>query len=196
MIFERMLDIAPRIPVRDLETLRRHHDGRTGEALADALVDSAARATGTFGAVGGLAAVRLALRRHPLTLALPLVAEPLFVGAVEIKLLAELHEVYDVQVTGSGTERARYFAKAWASARGVNPLDPESTRSSLGQAAKSNLGRALAAGLGSRFARGGPFMASAAAGGLVNGQGTREFADVVRAELRDRQGTVVSPLGG
>jgi hypothetical protein len=195
-IFQGLLDIAPRIPVRDLETLQRHHSGSDGEALADALVDGAARTTSTIGVAGGLAAVRFALRRHPVTFALPLVAEPLFVAAVEIKLLAELHEVYDVQVTGSGAERARYFAKAWASARGVNPLDPESARSSLGQSVKGNLGRTLAARMGSRFSRSGPFLAGAAAGGMVNGQATREFAESVRAELRGRRGTVVSPLGG
>ena len=32
------VDIAPRIPVRDAETLRDHYDGLTGEALADQLV--------------------------------------------------------------------------------------------------------------------------------------------------------------
>jgi hypothetical protein len=195
-IFQGLLDIAPRIPVRDLETLRRHHPDRDDEALAEALVDGAARTTSTLGVASGLAAVRFALRRHPVAFAVPLVAEPLFVAAVEIKLLAELHEVYDVQVTGSGAERARYFAKAWASARGVNPLDPESARSSLGQSVKGNLGRMLAARMGPRFARTGPFVAGAAAGGLVNGQATREFAESVRAELRGRRGTVVSPLGG
>jgi len=192
--FDRVLDLAPRIPVRDLETLQRHHDGQVGEELADALVDSAARTTSAFGAAGGVAAVRLALRRNPLTLAVQLLAEPLAVAATEVKLMAELHEVYDVQVTGSGADRARYFAKAWASARGINPLDPASTRTSLGDAMKGNLGRTLAARLGSRFARTGPFMAGAAAGGLVNGRSTRELADAVRAELRDRGGTVVHPL--
>jgi hypothetical protein len=59
---------------------------------------------------------------------------------------------------------------------------------------KGNLGRMLAARLGSRFSRTGPFMAGAAAGGLVNGRSTRELADAVRAELRDRGGTVVHPL--
>ncbi len=194
VVADRAMDIAPRIPIRDLETLQRHHHGRDGEELADALVDAAARTTSAFGAAGGVAAVRLALRRNPLTLAVQLLAEPVVVAATEIKLMAELHEVYDVQVTGTGADRARYFAKAWVTARGVNPLDPESARSSLGDAVKGNLGRTLATRLGSRFARSGPFVAGAAAGGLVNGHSTRELADAVRAELRDRAGSVVSPL--
>src|SRR5438876_91607 len=38
-------DIAPRIPIRDLETLSRHHDGLLGERLADDLVRTASNAT-------------------------------------------------------------------------------------------------------------------------------------------------------
>ena len=193
-VVERVHDIAPRIPIRELEALQRHHDGRQGEDLADALVEAAARTTSTFGAAGGVAAVRLALRRNPMVLAVQMLAEPLAVAATEIKLLAELHEVYDVQVTGSGADRARYFAKAWATARGVNPLDPQGTRSALGEVVKGNLGQTFAARIGSRFVRTGPFMAGAAAGGLVNGRSTRELADAVRAELRGRGGTTVHPL--
>ena len=192
-VVERVHDIAPRIPIRELEALQRHH-GRQGEDLADALVEAAARTTSTFGAAGGVAAVRLALRRNPMVLAVQMLAEPLAVAATEIKLLAELHEVYDVQVTGSGADRARYFATAWATARGVNPLDPQGTRSALGEVVKGNLGQTFAARIGSRFVRTGPFMAGAAAGGLVNGRSTRELADAVRAELRGRGGTTVHPL--
>jgi hypothetical protein len=193
-VVDRVMDIAPRIPIRDLETLQRHHGGLDGEALAEALVDAAARRTSAFGVAGGVAAVRLGLRRNPLVLAVQLVAEPVAVAATEIKLLAELHEVYDVQVTGSGADRARYFAKAWATARGVNPLDPESARSALGDAVKGNLGRTLAARLGSRFARTGPLVAGAAAGGMVNGQATRQLADAARTDLRGRDGSFVEPL--
>jgi hypothetical protein len=59
---------------------------------------------------------------------------------------------------------------------------------------KGNLGQTFAARIGSRFVRTGPFMAGAAAGGLVNGRSTRELADAVRAELRGRGGTTVHPL--
>lgn len=36
-----LVDIAPHLPVRDLDTLRRHHDGKSGEALAETLVRNA-----------------------------------------------------------------------------------------------------------------------------------------------------------
>lgn len=177
-------DLGPRVPVRDLETLRAHHHGLEGEALADALVETAATTAGAFGAAGGAAAARTALRRNPLVLATQMLAEPLAVAAVEIKLLAELHEVYDVQVPGSGTARARHFAAAWASARGINPLDPGTAPATLGSGVKGQLGARIATRLGSRFARTGPLLAGAAAGGVVNGKGTRDFAAAARAELR------------
>lgn len=177
-------DLAPRIPVRDLEMLSAHHHGLEGEALADALVEAAATTAGALGAAGGAAAARTALRRNPLVLAAQMLAEPLAVAAVEIKLLAELHEVYDVQVAGSGAARARHFAAAWASARGINPLDPGSATASLGSGVKGQLGGRIATRLGSRFVKTGPLLAGAAAGGLVNGKGTRDFAAAARDELR------------
>ena len=42
-------DIAPHVPIRDLETLRRHHEGLDGEALAERLVRNASRATAGVG---------------------------------------------------------------------------------------------------------------------------------------------------
>jgi hypothetical protein len=177
-------DVAPRIPVRDLETLRLHHHGLEGEELADALVETAATAASALGAAGGVAAARTALRRKPVALAAQMLAEPLAVAAIEIKLLAELHEVYDVQVHGTGTVRARHFAAAWATARGINPLDPRGAGASLGSGLKGQLGGRIATRLGSRFTRTGPLLAGAAAGGLVNGKGTRDFAAAVCDELR------------
>src|SRR4051812_21331033 len=43
-LVQRVIDIAPRIPVRELDVLQRHHGGLDGEALADSLVDTASRA--------------------------------------------------------------------------------------------------------------------------------------------------------
>src|SRR5690349_15438972 len=52
-VVEAVTDIAPHIPLRDLETLRRHHDGLTGDELAERLVRNAARVTAGIGAAGG-----------------------------------------------------------------------------------------------------------------------------------------------
>ena len=44
-IADTVVDVAPHIPVRDLDTLRRHFPGLDGDALAERLVRNAARAT-------------------------------------------------------------------------------------------------------------------------------------------------------
>src|SRR5438045_8952948 len=38
-------DIAPRLPIRDGETLRRHHPGLTDDAIVERLIRNAARTT-------------------------------------------------------------------------------------------------------------------------------------------------------
>src|SRR5258708_613696 len=85
-------DVAPRIPVRDLETLSRHHDGMLGERLADDLVRVAANATTAVGAAGGALAV-VEFAAPPLLLTPPpqLVAATLVVSALEGKPIADLH---------------------------------------------------------------------------------------------------------
>lgn len=182
---QRAVALAPRIPIRDLATLQEQHDGLTGEQLADALVDSAARHSAAVGAGTGVAAVRLTSRKNPLTLPVQLILEPLAIAAVEIKLLAELHEVYDVPVLGTGAERARVFAQTWAGMRGLDIWTPGSAPAALGGVAKGQLSRTIAARIGGRLTRGGPYVAGATASGMVNGRSTREFGDAVRARLRD-----------
>lgn len=183
-VASRAAHIAVSVPVRDLETLRDQYGGIDGEELADALVEAAARSSVVVGAAGGAATVRMAMRRNPIMLPLQLVAEPLVVAAVEIKLLAELHEVYDVPVVGTGSERARRFASMWASMRGLNPLEPGTATTPLGGGMKGQLSRRIAGRIGARMTRTGPFVAGAAAGAFVNGRGTRDFGEAVRANLR------------
>src|SRR2546430_5668652 len=47
-----LLEAAPHLPIRDLDTLREHHQGASGAALADALIRNASRATGVDQRVG------------------------------------------------------------------------------------------------------------------------------------------------
>lgn len=185
---ELFLSIAPRLPVRDLETLREHHYGLTGERLADDLVRTAANATMTVGAIGGaLAAAEFAA--PPLLLSAPaqLVAETLVVAAIEVKLIAELYEVYGVRVGGNGAQRAATFVTAWARQRGVDPLQPSSVSVALGAAAKISLRNRLMRTLGRHLSTLGPFLTGAVAGGALNRIATRKLAEAVRADLRSRQ---------
>lgn len=178
------LNIAPRLPIRDLATLQEHHYGLTGEQLADDLVRTAVKATTAVGAVGGaLAAAEFAA--PPLLLSAPaqLVAETLVVAAIEVKLLAELHEVYGIQVQGNGGQRAAQFALAWSKQRGVDPLAP-ATVLALGSAAKASLRNRLMRTLGRHLTTLGPFLTGAVAGGALNRLATRRLAEAVRGDLR------------
>ncbi|GHH64743.1 hypothetical protein GCM10017673_07920 [Streptosporangium violaceochromogenes] len=177
--------VAPRIPIRDLATLSEHHHGLTSEALADDLVRTAAKATMTVGAIGGaLAAAEFAA--PPLLLSAPaqLVAETLVVAAIEVKLLAELHEVYGVTVPGNGAQRAMVFVTAWSRQRGVDPMAPGSVTIALGAATKTALRNRLMRTLGRHLTTLGPFLTGAVAGGALNRAATRKLAEIVRADLR------------
>ncbi|MQA98005.1 MAG: hypothetical protein GEV11_26590 [Streptosporangiales bacterium] len=178
-------EIAPRLTIRDLETLRSHNHGLIGEPLADALVTRASRATATVGAAGGaLAAVQFAAPPLLLTAPAQLVAETLVVAAVEVKLIAELHAVYGVTPQGGGLARTSGFLMAWAHRRGVDPLAPGSLTVALGTAARTALRRRLMRTLGRHLTTMGPMLTGAVAGGTLNRAATRRLAAAVRTDLR------------
>ena len=92
------------MPVRDLATLQAHHDGLGGSLLAGALIRNAValdrrgrrRHRGAGGGVGDHAGQL----GHA---ALELAAETLMVVAIEMKLVAELHEAAGMTLpTSSG----------------------------------------------------------------------------------------------
>ena len=181
------MNIAPRIPIRDLRTISEHHHGLTGEQLADDLVRTAQKATMTVGAIGGaLAAAEFAA--PPLLLSAPaqLVAETIVVAAIEVKLLAELHEVYGVRVQGTGTQRAAAFAAAWAKQRGVDPLSPASVSLALGAATKTAVRNRLLRTLGRHLTTLGPFLTGAVAGGALNRMATKKLGQAIREDLRGK----------
>ncbi|MEV4895462.1 hypothetical protein AB0K48_39420 [Nonomuraea sp. NPDC055795] len=182
------LSIAPRIPIRDLQTLSEHHHGLTGEQLADDLVRTAQKATMTVGAIGGaLAAAEFAA--PPLLLSAPaqLVAETIVVAAIEVKLLAELHEVYGVRVEGTGTQRAVAFTAAWARQRGIDPFAPATVTLAIGAATKTALRNRLLKVLGRHLTTLGPFLTGAVAGGALNRAATKRLGEAIRNDLRGKQ---------
>ena len=179
--------IAPRVPVRDVEALRRHHHGLTGDALAESLVSSASNATMAVGAAGGaLAAVEFSAPPLLLTAPAQVVAEALVVAAVEVKMVAELHEVYGAAPYGGKIQRTGAYVMAWARRRGVDPLQPGSLTLALGAAAKATLRNRLLRLLGRHLTTLGPFLTGAVAGGTLNRQATRRLGQLVLKDLRGR----------
>jgi hypothetical protein len=189
-------EVAPHVPIRDLDTLRRHHHGLQGERLADSLVRSAALSTTTVGAAGGaLAAVEFVAPPFLLSAPAQLVAETVVVSAIEIKMIAELHEAYGIQVPGNGTQRAGIFLQAWSKQRGVDPLKPGSIAFSLGFAARQALRRRLLRTLGRHLSTLGPFLTGAVAGGALNRAATKRLAETIRDDLRRVIGATPPPKG-
>jgi len=191
---EVFMDVAPRIPVRDLETLSRHHHGLRGERLADSITRTAANATTAVGAAGGaLAAVEFTAPPLLLTAPAQIAAEALVVAAIEVKLIAELHEVYGIQLPGGVTARSSAFAGSWARERGVNPLEPGSITYALGAAAKQALRKRLLRTVGRSMTTMGPFLTGAVAGGALNRAATKRLADHIRKDLRRMVGSADTP---
>jgi len=100
-------DIAPHVPVRDLDTLHGHFDGLDGDELAERLIRNASRATAGIGAAGGgVASIEWAAAPTLLSTPVLLAVETVAVVAIELKLIGELHEVYHLPITGTPAHRA------------------------------------------------------------------------------------------
>lgn len=179
---------APRLPVRDASTLRAHHPGQSDEQVAAALVRAASLSTAAVGAAAGaLAAVEFAA--PPALLAAPaqLAAETVAVTAVEVKLVAELHELFGQPAPGGLAARASAYLVSWARQRSVDPMAAGGVGAVLGQAAKHELRSRIVRRLGRSMTSLAPFLAGALAGSQVNRRATRTLGDTMVADLRARR---------
>src|SRR6516165_7285751 len=94
--------MAPRLRVRSGAALRAQFPGKNTEDIADALIVGASRASGAVGAAVGAWAALPALPAFPVEL----VTETLALVGIELKLIAELHEVYGMAPPGNAADRA------------------------------------------------------------------------------------------
>jgi hypothetical protein len=188
-----VIEAAPHVPIRDLATLRAHHGGLSGPELAGALIRTASRTTAAMGAVAGAVAGAEELV-PPTWLAIPveLAVETLAVVAVEMKLVAELQEVYGRPILGNAAERGLAVARAWAEGRGVTPAtlgQPGGVGQALGRSTRREVTRLLQRRLARRALRNmsalAPFLAGAVAGAEVNRRATRSLGEAVVRDLVD-----------
>ena len=173
--------MAPRLRVRNGAALRAQFHGKNTEDIADALIVGASRASGAVGAAVGAWAALPALPAFPVEL----VTETLALIGIELKLVAELHEVYGMAPPGHAADRATAYIGAWAHRRGVLAAP-----GGLILVAGSPLGRRLRLRLAARAGRSafslGPLFTGAAAGAMLNSRETRRLGLDVRADLRRR----------
>jgi hypothetical protein len=187
--------LAPHLPVRDLDTLRQHYGGLAGDALAERLIRNAGRVTAGIGAAGGgIAAVEWVAVPALLSAPALLAAETVAVVAVEIKLIGELHEVYGQPVPGTGTERAFALVQAWAHQRGVNPLAPgRGIAAALGTATRKELRDRMVKRFGRNLSTFGPLLTGAAVAGVLNRRSTHRLAEDIRKDLKKQRRALTPP---
>jgi hypothetical protein len=174
-----VLVMAPKVPIRDIATLRSQYPGLQTEELADVLIRGAARASaGVGGAVGAAAAVPFI----PITPA-QLGVETLALVAIELKLIAELHEVYGRQAAGSGPQRMTAYLGSWAERRGVR-VTSAGLALAVGSPLRRKLERRLLAKAGQSTLALAPLLTGAVAGALIDHRETRRLGNLVRADLR------------
>ena len=126
----------------------------------------------------------------PTLLAAPvqIAAETLVIAAIEIKLIAELHEVYEAGIAGSPSHRAAAYLQSWTNRRGIDPFAPGGLRLSVGVAARRAIRRRLVRRAGRNLSTLGPMMSGALAGSVLNHRETRKLGEEVRADLQPRTG--------
>ncbi|MDH2393267.1 hypothetical protein QCN29_31755 [Streptomyces sp. HNM0663] len=183
-VADRIVENAPRIPVRDLTTLRAQFPGLTPEQLADKLIAGAAAGTSTVGAGVGAAAML------PVPPAMPaeLAAEIVGVAAIELKLIAELYEVYGLRPPGTLKERSAAYLTSWTEERGVDVTKPSTYKNvALGGGLKRELRQQIMKRTVRNLPNLIPFLVGAAVGAAMNRRETKKLAERIRKDLRSRQ---------
>jgi hypothetical protein len=181
---ETVAELAPHIPVRDLPTLSAHHGGAHGDELAESLVESAARTTGAIGAAAGVLA-SVEFTAPPLLLGTPvqIAAETLAVIAVELKLIAELHEAYGRAAVGTPATRAAAYLGAWTRRRALDRMGVGGPGGALSGAAGRALRRRVVRRAGENAFSVLPMLTGAVASASLNARQTRKLGHQITKDL-------------
>jgi hypothetical protein len=174
-----VMAMAPRLRVRDQAALQAQFPGESAEEIADALIEGASRASAAAGGAAGVWAALPALPAFPAEVA----AETLVLVGIELKLIAELHEVYGQPAPGNVAERMSAYVAAWAHRRGVFMI-PGGVVLATGSPLARLLRRRLAARAGRSAFSLGPLLTGAAAGAYLNSRETRRLGQDIRRDLR------------
>ena len=181
-----VVDVAPRLPVRDADRLSAQYDGLTGSELARELVRSAGRVSGGIAATtGGIITAQELTVAGLILIPFELAAETALVVATEVKLAAELHHVAGRALPGAPHQRAGAALVAWMSGRAVpaNRVVATVRGDMLGRAGRQELREALHR----RFARNlttlAPMLAGAAAAGYLNRKATLDIGGRLATDL-------------
>jgi hypothetical protein len=106
------------------------------------------------------------------------------VVAIELKLVAELHEVYGRAAVGTPAVRTAAYLGAWTRRRGIDPFAGGAGLTGLvSGAARRELRRRVMRRAGGNVATMLPFMAGAVAGASLNSRETRKLGQRIAKDL-------------
>jgi hypothetical protein len=176
-----VLEMAPKVPIRSLATLQAQHPGLDAEQLADALIVGAARASAGVGAAVGAAAAVPFVPTVPVEIGV----ETMALVAIELKLIAELHEVYGMPASGSGPQRMMAYLVSWTDRSGVR-ITTSGLALAVGSPLRRRLERRLLAKASQSALALAPLFTGAAAGALIDYRETRRLGHLIREDLRKR----------
>lgn len=187
---EWLVDNAPRIPVRDRATLEAHY-AKQGPELADEVIRAASRSSGAVGAsVGVLVGAKELAPPAWVTIPMELISETVAVAVIELKLVAELHGIFERPMPTSPAQRNLALVMAWAERRGVSPstlAHRGGMADALGRRARSEairlVRRRLAGRLGRNLSSLAPLLAGAVAGAEINRRATRSLGLALARDL-------------
>ncbi|MGI8880027.1 MAG: hypothetical protein ACR2KJ_05815 [Jatrophihabitans sp.] len=181
-----VIEVSPSLAVRDRAALRRQYPNQSDSAIAEHLVATAMKASAAIGAAaGGLSAVEFVAPPALLAVPVQLAAETLCVVAIELKMVAELHEIAGVPATGTRRDQAGAYLVAWMRRRVVDPAAAgQGLAAVLGVATKRELRGVLLRRVGRSATSVAPFLAGAVAGAEFNRRATRSMGARLLAELR------------
>ncbi|EFL38653.1 LOW QUALITY PROTEIN: conserved hypothetical protein, partial [Streptomyces griseoflavus Tu4000] len=113
-----------------------------------------------------------------------LAAEITGVAAIELKLIAELHEVYGVRPAGGLSRRSTVYLNSWSEERGVEATRPSTVSAALNTRMKRELRQRIMKRTVRNLPNLMPFLVGAAVGAVMNRRDTTKLATRIRDDLR------------
>jgi hypothetical protein len=181
-----VVEVAPRLPVRDAPTLSAHHDGLTGDELARSVVRGGGRVTGGIAAAtGGIITAQEVSVAGLLLVPFELAALTALVVVTEVKVVTELHHVAGRALPGGPRRRTEAAIVSWMSGRAAPPTEVSATVRGdlLGRAGRQQLAQHLRARFTRNLTALAPLLTGAVAAGYLNRKATLAIGTQVARDL-------------
>jgi len=181
-----VVEVAPRLPVRDAATLSEHHGGLTGDELARSVVRAGGRVSGGIAAAaGGVITAQEVSVAGLLLVPFELAALTALVVVTEVKVVTELHHVAGRSLPGGPRRRTEAAIVSWMSGRAAPPSELSATVRGdlLGRAGRQQLAQHLRSRLTRNLTALAPLLTGAVAAGYLNRKATLAIGTQVARDL-------------